>query len=135
MAHPRRYDDRDPDLQRLRQVALAFPEAAEKESHGRPVFFTQRVFAVYGATVKGDHESRVWDQSVVVKPDGEERRALLEDERFFEPAYVGASGWVGLNLRIGTPDWAEIRELLDASYRNTAPKRLVSELDDASAGA
>jgi hypothetical protein len=72
---------------------------------------------------------------VVVKPDEEERRALLEDERFFEPAYVGASGWVGLNLRVGTPDWAEIRELVDASYRNTAPKRLISVLDRTSAGA
>lgn len=129
MAHPRRYDDEDPRLRRLRQIALAFPEAAEKESHGRPVFFTQKVFVMYGASVKGDHQSRVWDQSVVIKPDEEERRALLEDERFFAPAYVGASGWVGLDLRAATPDWEEVRELVDASYRNTAPKRLVAELD------
>ncbi|HET7305528.1 MAG TPA: MmcQ/YjbR family DNA-binding protein [Segeticoccus sp.] len=128
MAHPTRYDDHDPWLQRLREIALAFPEAAEKVSHGRPVFFTQKVFVMYGASVKGDHASRRWDRSVVVKPDEEERRALLEDARFFEPAYVGPSGWIGLDLRAAETDWDEVRELVDASYRNTAPRRLVAGL-------
>jgi hypothetical protein len=32
-------------------------------------------------------------------------------------------------LRAATATWAEVGELLDASFRNTAGKRLVAELD------
>ena len=37
------------------------------------------------------------------------------------PAYLGPSGWVGVDLDTDT-DWTEIAELLDASYRLTAPQ-------------
>ena len=53
--------------------------------------------------------------------------------RFYEPAYLGPSGWVGLDLRAcgapGDVDWQEVAELIDTSYRLTAPARLVRELD------
>jgi hypothetical protein len=32
----------------------------------------------------------------------------------------------------GSTDWDEVAELLDASYRLTAPKRLIAELDERS---
>jgi hypothetical protein len=38
MAHPKMYSDDDPLLLRLRRVSLAFPEATEKETFGRPTF-------------------------------------------------------------------------------------------------
>ncbi|MDE9364131.1 MmcQ/YjbR family DNA-binding protein [Luteipulveratus sp. YIM 133132] len=129
MAHPRRYRDDDPYLARLRGLALALPGAQEKESHGHPNFFTTKVFAVFGGMLKGDHHSDTYAQSVLVLPDEDERAALLEDERCFLPAYYGPSGWVGLNFRATEPDWDEVADLLDMSYRNTAPKRLVTELD------
>jgi hypothetical protein len=44
------------------------------------------------------------------------------------PAYYGPSGWVGLNFRAAQPDWEEVAELVEDSYRNTAPKRLVAQL-------
>ena len=43
MAHPRMYQDDDPFLTELRQVALAFPEAQEKESWGRPTFVAGKI--------------------------------------------------------------------------------------------
>ena len=58
-----------------------------------------------------------------------------EEERFFEPAYWGPAGWVGLDLRVAEPDWDEVRELVDMSYRNTAPARLVRQLDAGPPGA
>lgn len=58
-----------------------------------------------------------------------ERDALLEDERVYIPAYLGPSGWIGVDLDERT-DWTEIEELLDASYRLTAPKRHVDRLDE-----
>lgn len=129
MSHPVRFRDDDPLLTTVRELALAFPGAQEKVSHGRPNFFTVTVFAVYGATVKGDHRSTVWDRSLQIRPDADERDALLSDERFFEPAYTARSGWIGLQLAGEAPDWTEVAELLDMSYRNTAPARLVRELD------
>jgi hypothetical protein len=44
------------------------------------------------------------------------------------PAYLGPSGWIGVDLADDT-DWAEIGELLDASYRRTAGRRRVAALD------
>lgn len=45
------------------------------------------------------------------------------------PAYLGRSGWLGVDLTAGT-DWQEISELVDASYRVTARRRLVKRLDE-----
>ncbi len=129
MAHPPRFNDDDPLLAEVRRICLAFPEAAEKISHGHPNFFTRKVFAVYGGLVKGDHAADTYARSMLFLPDAEERPALLEDERFFVPAYFGPSGWLGINLALGEPDWAEVAELADMSYRNTAAARLVKELD------
>ena len=61
-------------------------------------------------------------------PDEEEARALADDERFFTPAYWGPYGWVGLDLS-GMVDWDEVAELVETSYRETAPKKLIAELD------
>ncbi|MFT4216541.1 MAG: MmcQ/YjbR family DNA-binding protein [Micropruina sp.] len=125
MNHPRRYADDDPYLARLRAICLALPEASEKESHGQPNFYTTKVFAVFGAAVKGDHDSDRWAQSVLVLPNLLTREAALSDDRFFVPAYYGPYGWIGLDFRAAEVDWDEVADLVDESYRNTAPARLV----------
>ena len=130
MAHPPRYDEDDPFLRELRGVALALPEAREKISHGHPVFFTKKVFAIFGAVVKGDHFSDRYRQSVVFLPDAIERAALIEEERYFVPAYYGPAGWLGLSFATEEPDWQEVAELVEMSYRNTATKTLVRRLDE-----
>lgn len=132
MPHPPRYSDDDPYLHRVREIALALPGAREKISHGRPNFFTRKIFAGYGAVEKGAHSSDRWARSVVILPDSAEREALLADPRFFRPGYLGAYGWIGLDLQSAEPDWDEITELVDASYRNTASRTLIAELDRSS---
>lgn len=129
------FDDDDPYLASVRAVALEFPDADEKVSHGRPAFFTRKVFAYYGGSLKVDGEYVQHPHSIVVKPDSSERQALLDDDRVYLPAYLAPSGWIGLDLE-HTGDWSEIAELLDASFRLTAPKRAIAALDtDPSAGA
>jgi hypothetical protein len=128
MAHPLMFDEADPVLARVRSLALAFPDAAEKISHGHPAFFTTKVFAYYGGSVKVDGAYRQHEHSVLVLLDPDERAVLLADERCYVPAYLGAAGWVGVDLGDGT-DWDEINELLDASYRRTAGVRRVAALD------
>jgi len=127
MAHPQMFDD-DPLLARVREVAASFPGVAEKVSHGRPAFFTKKVFAYFGGSLKvgGDWVQHL--SSIVVQPDPGDRPALLQDRRVYVPAYLGPSGWIGFDLDEGD-DWGEVAELLDASYRLTAPRLLVAELD------
>ena len=123
------FDDDDAYLAQVRALAAALPGAAEKVSHGRPAFFTKKVFAYYGGSLKVDGEWVQHPHSLVVQPDPEDRPALVEDPRTYIPAYLGPSGWVGVDLDGGT-DWAEVAELLDASFRLTAPRRSIAELDE-----
>jgi predicted DNA-binding protein (MmcQ/YjbR family) len=128
MAHPQMFDDDDPYLRRVRELVAELPSADMKVSHGRPAFFTTKVFAYYGASVKVDGEYVQHEHAILVQPDPGDRQALLEDDRTFLPAYLAPSGWIGLDLDEAT-DWTEVAELLDASYRVTAPRRLIAELD------
>ena len=133
MSHPQMFDTGDPYLRRLREICLALPGADEKVSHGRPNFFTRKVFAIYGGVVKGNHDPEPYRHAVIVQPDESDRAALLEDPRFVVPGYYGPYGWLMLDLRNDRAadgvDWDEVAELVDASYRRTAPVRLVRELD------
>lgn len=124
------FDDDDPVFQRVRDLALGMPGAAMKVTHGRPAFFTTKVFAYYGGSQRIDGVWVQHEQAVMVRPDPAEREGLLADPRVFVPAYLGPSGWLGLTLD-RDPDavgWDEIAELVDASFRLTAPARLVREL-------
>lgn len=128
MSHPQMFDDDDPVLAKLKTICLAFPGADVKISHGRPAFFTKKIFAGYGAVLKGEHHSDQFDQALVFMPDSDEAAAVEQDPRFFFPAYWGPSGWRGLDLSTDA-DWDEVAELVEDSYRNTAPKKLIAELD------
>lgn len=123
------FDPNDPLLARIRQIALSFPGSDEKESHGRPAFYTLKVFCYYGGSVKVDGVWDQHDQAIIFLPNAAERPALEADERFWVPAYLGPSGWLGLDLEGGS-DFDEVAELLEESFRATAPKRLVAELDE-----
>jgi hypothetical protein len=135
MPHPVMFRDDDQVLAKVRTIALGLPEAYEKVSHGRPSFFVTKMFLMYGGSVKPPTKGADYVQyprSIMVKVDESDRRALEQDPRFFFPAYLGPAGWLGLNLAATKrPDWGEVTELIDASYRLTAPKKLVARLDQA----
>ncbi|MDL5351869.1 MmcQ/YjbR family DNA-binding protein [Microbacterium sp. zg-YB36] len=62
-----------------------------------------------------------------MRPDPDDEPALRQDRRFWVPSYLGPSGWLGIDL--ADLDDTELGELIDASFRVTAPARLVRELD------
>lgn len=131
MPHPIMFRDHDTGLAEVRRIALGFPEAFEKVSWGRPVFCAPKMFAMYGGSVKGTTKGDYtqYPHSVLVKVDDSDRRALEQDRRFFFPAYMGPFGWLGLDLTAAKVDWAEVTELVDASFRLVASKKLVARLD------
>lgn len=118
------YREDDPYLAELREVCLALPESAEVEAWGRPTFRAgKRMFAIF----EGNDEH---PYAVVFKPEPQERPALVEDERFYVPAYHGPSGWLALDLGAAPLDWQEVGELIEASYRQVALKRMLKALDE-----
>ena len=128
MGHPQMFDDDDQVLARVRQICLALPHAAEKISHGRPAFFTKKVFTYYGGSQKVAGEWVEHATAIMIVPDPEDAEALRQDERAWVPAYLGPSGWLGIDL-VAPIDWAEVAELIESSYRETAPTRAVAEWD------
>lgn len=86
---------------------------------------------MFGGNAKGDAKGEMiaYPYSVLVKVDDSERPALLQDDRFYYPAYMGPYGWLGLDFSTADVDWDEVAELLDASYRLIATKRLIKLLD------
>ena len=66
---------------------------------------------------------------VTFKPELAERPALVEDSRFYVPAYFGPSGWLALDFTVAPVDWDEGVELRESSYRQVALKRMLKALD------
>jgi predicted DNA-binding protein (MmcQ/YjbR family) len=128
------FRDGDFGLAEIRKIALGYPEAFEKVSWGRPVFCAPKIFVMFGGSVKGETKGEYiqYPHSILVKVDDSDREALTQDKRFFYPAYMGPSGWLGLDLKATAKvDWGEVRELVDASFRMVAPKKLIKLLDEA----
>ncbi len=46
------------------------------------------------------------------------------------PPYFGPGGWVALDFTAAPVDWDEVAELMDASYRQVAIKRMLRALDE-----
>jgi hypothetical protein len=114
-------------LERLRPIALAFPEVNERLSHGAPTFFVRdkRVLCHLFSNHHGRQQSALWCPA----PPGVQAELVeQEPDRFFVPPYVGHRGWIGLDLEVD-PDWDEIDALLDEAYRLVAPRTLVVRLD------
>ncbi|MBJ7384232.1 MAG: MmcQ/YjbR family DNA-binding protein [Mycolicibacterium sp.] len=129
MPHPIVFREDDPGLAELRAIALGFPDAFEKVSHGRPVFCAPKMFAIYGGSTKESGPMRTVPNCVLVKVDDSERAALEDDPRVFYPAYLGPYGWLGLDFSVAEVDWTEVAELVDTSFRLVASRRLIEQLD------
>lgn len=128
MTHPLMFSDDDPILARLRAIALALPGAAEKIVHGHATFYTTKVFAYFGGSVKVDGVYVQHDPSVVLQADLAGRQALRERPDAYLPAYLASAGWTGVDISDAT-DWDELADLIEDSFRVTAPKKLVAGLD------
>lgn len=110
-------------LDQLRTICLALPEASEQGGVGNPSFKVRdKIFAMQHGV---DDRPSMWCKA----PAGAQE-VLVESnpDRFFVPPYVGHHGWVGAWLDIEL-DWDEIADLIEESYRMTAPKRLRALLD------
>jgi hypothetical protein len=108
----------------MRRLALALPDAEERETWGDITFrIRNKMFVVMGAD----------GREASIKATREEQQALIHEapETYYVPSYVGQHGWVG--VRVSKADRDEVRELVTEAWRMTAPKRLVKTFDDGGA--
>jgi formyltetrahydrofolate-dependent phosphoribosylglycinamide formyltransferase len=108
---------------RVRDLAMALPEADEVISHGMPCFgiVKGKKFAYFTEDHHGDGKI-----ALLVKISGADEQAQLielDEDRYYRPAYFG-DGWVGIRLDLGDTDWDAIGEWLRKSWLAIAPKKL-----------
>lgn len=102
-------------LERVRAICMALPEATEELTWGTEINFRVRnkIFCFAGDGT-----------SVMVKADRDELPALLGDPRVRPAPYLARGGWIVLDMSEGMVDWAEVTELVHTSYVLIAPKKL-----------
>lgn len=122
----------DPDwlVARVRERAMALPEAEETLSHGMPCFgiVKGKKFAWVSVDHHGDGVT-----ALLAKISGADEQAhLIESDsaRYYRPPYFG-DGWIGIRLDLGDTDWDAIESWLSRSWRAVAPKRLTALMDAA----
>ena len=81
MPHPLVFRDDDPGLAELRTIALGYPDAFEKVSHGRPGFFVAKMFAMYGGSSKESGQLAGVPHCVMVRVDESEKAFLHMRQR------------------------------------------------------
>lgn len=114
-------------VERVRRICVAMPEAEERLSHGEPTFFVRKkVFAMMSNDHHGDGHVAV----VLAAPPGLQEQLVAEaPAKFYRPPYVGHRGWIG--VEIDAVDDDELASLVHEAWRLIAPKRLVMQADGA----
>jgi methionyl-tRNA formyltransferase len=117
-------------LNKVRETALALPQADETVSHGMPCFgiVKGKKFAYFTNNHHGDGVV-----ALLVKTTAPEEQASLieaDPNRYYRPAYFG-DGWVGIRLDLGDTDWDHVAARLRQSWRAVAPKKLLGLIDAA----
>lgn len=106
------------NLDRMRAIALALPEATEELTWETSINFRVRKKIFCFPSDGG---------SVMVKADREELPALLGDSRCRPAPYLARGGWIVMDL-VAPIDWTEVSELITTSYCLIAPKTLAAKV-------
>jgi hypothetical protein len=116
----------DPAYVRFKKICLALPATKVTMTWGSPhMRVGEKIFTGWGLEDDKQH----WSFSV--KLDQDKQTALVANDRRFSIHYGRAT----MTVKKGEEDWGEIAALVEESYRNIAPKKLVAQLGGAAAPA
>ncbi|HEX8795081.1 MAG TPA: MmcQ/YjbR family DNA-binding protein [Polyangiaceae bacterium] len=109
----------DEIYERVYRMALGFPGAEHKLSHGAPSFHVRgKMFLNFVDSHHGDGRVGVWCKAT----PGDQKRLVAQDPaRFYVPPYVGVKGWVGVRLDQAKADWIELAILVEEAWASVAP--------------
>ena len=105
----------------VKQIALSFPGAVEKPSHGRPAYFIHKTFFT---------RLRPEDNSVVMRVGSIEQRDMmleLDPQTYFITDHY--KDWPVILVRIAEITPTELKTMLERRWRQIAPKKLLREVD------
>jgi len=107
----------------VREIALALPEAVEGTSYGTPAFHVRKKLFVRF------HQS---GESVVITIHMNEREALMkiDPETFYITDHY--LNYPAMLVRLATVEPDDLRKLVEASWRRSAPAKLVAAYDEQS---
>jgi predicted DNA-binding protein (MmcQ/YjbR family) len=110
----------------LTKICLALPETTREYMGSHAGFLIRKkTFAYF---LNDHHGDGIVSVACKALPGENTALAAAQPQRFYLPAYIGPRGWVALRLDVGKVDWGEVTELVTASYRQMAPKRLTRPL-------
>ena len=110
-------------LKIVEDICRALPEVEDKPfgGHDAPAYRVRdKIFVKINEDLGGF--------TCKAPPGVQEALVASEPDRFYVPAYVGRNGWIGVNFV--DVDRSELAQIITDSYRMTAPKKLLSQLDD-----
>lgn len=116
---------------RIRDLALALPQATETVSHGSPAWRIGekgKMFAYLWHNHHGDGIS-----AVLVKTSGPDHQAMLIDadpDLHYSPPYLGPSFWIGVRLDRDETDWDQVDHRIRESWKLAAPAKLLTTFPD-----
>lgn len=103
-------------FEKIRKMALSWPDVEERDSHGSPGFFVKkRTFMYFVDNHHGDGNVGLWCNA---SEGGQEVLVGSDPEHFFIPPYVGCRGWVG--VRVGGLPWGLISDVVKDAYAATS---------------
>ena len=115
-----RTPDNDQHLRRVRCICALMPESTEKLSHGEPTFFVRkRVFTMFANNHHNDGHIAVW---IPAAPGLQAALIEAAPETFFRPPYVGARGWVGIELSSISDE--ELAFHIREAWQMVAPRKM-----------
>ena len=106
-----------PTFEDVRAICLALPEVEEEVTWGSDITFrvNRRIFVIGGQGAAA--------VSIKATPEVQADLIALDPSTFSSSAYTGRFGWTTVRLDgIAQP---HLRELLEAAWRRTAPRRLL----------
>lgn len=123
-------DSEESRLKQLTKLAESLPEAStnvvgRKDEH-RQFRVGKKTFGYY---LRYHHNDGVIGVCAKVPPGNNSRLAAGQPKKYYIPAYLGPSGWVGIRLDLPKVNWAEIEHLLAGSYLMQAPKKLAARVE------
>jgi predicted DNA-binding protein (MmcQ/YjbR family) len=120
-----RVDDPRPAWRRIRDFALALPEAVEDHPWGEVVAKVNgKIFVFLGL-------EDLPESAITVKLDESHEQALAVPGAAPTGYGLGRAGWVTVPLGDDSPPVEVLADWVEESYRRIAPKRLVARLDPA----
>ncbi|MDN4526044.1 MmcQ/YjbR family DNA-binding protein [Fictibacillus fluitans] len=110
-------------LKNVREICIVLPETLEHiDGFGHTSFRVRdKPFVIMGENEQGT--------SLAIKTLHETQEILLQEERFFRPAYIGQHGWTAI-YHSEEFNWSEMKSLIFEAYCRTAPKRLINMVHD-----